>query len=105
MDSTNIISPLLSVITNISFDHTDLLGDTLEKIAFEKAGIIKADTPVVISETQPETAPVFIQKAEELNAPIYFADQQYHVNTLSIEKGKRIVTLESKKRLPCRQIQ
>ncbi|MCP1382182.1 bifunctional folylpolyglutamate synthase/dihydrofolate synthase [Runella salmonicolor] len=97
LDSTNIISPLLSVITNISFDHTDLLGDTLEKIAFEKAGIIKADTPVVISETQPETAPVFIQKAEELNAPIYFADQQYYVNSLSVEKGKRVVSVESKK--------
>ncbi|AXE16883.1 bifunctional folylpolyglutamate synthase/dihydrofolate synthase [Runella rosea] len=97
LDSTNIISPLLSVITNISFDHTDLLGDTLEKIAFEKAGIIKAHTPVVISETQPETAPVFIQKADELNAPIYFADQQYHVKTLSVEKGKRVLTIESKK--------
>jgi len=87
----------LSVITNISFDHTDLLGDTLEKIAFEKAGIIKEHTPVVISETQPETAPVFIEKAKELNVPIYFADQQYHVNSLSVEKGKRIVTIESKK--------
>ncbi len=97
LDSTNIISPLLSVITNISFDHTDLLGDTLEKIAFEKAGIIKAHTPVVISETQPETTPVFIQKAEEVNAPIYFADQQYHVQSLFIEKSKRVATIESKK--------
>ncbi|MBD5266493.1 MAG: bifunctional folylpolyglutamate synthase/dihydrofolate synthase [Bacteroides sp.] len=73
LDSTNIITPVLSVITNISLDHTGLLGDTPEKIAFEKAGIIKPGVPVVIGETQPETAPVFRRKAAEEGAPIEFA--------------------------------
>lgn len=76
LDSTNIINPLLSVITNIGWDHTDLLGDTLAKIAFEKAGIIKPNTPVVIGESDAETAPVFINKAKGENAPIVFADAQ-----------------------------
>lgn len=84
LDSTNIITPILSVITNISFDHTDLLGDTLEKIAGEKAGIIKPQVPVVISETQPETEPVFRTKAQECHAPIVFADQQYQIVDLSL---------------------
>lgn len=73
LDSTNIISPVLSIITNISHDHTNLLGDTLEKIAFEKAGIIKSGVPVVIGEVLPETEPVFRAKAEEVNAPIHIA--------------------------------
>ena len=75
LDCTNIITPILSVITNISFDHTQFLGDTLEKIAKEKAGIIKRDIPIVIGETTPETRNVFIQKAKEMNAPIYFAEE------------------------------
>ena len=75
LDCTNIITPILSVITNISFDHTQFLGDTLEKIAMEKAGIIKRDIPIVIGETTPETRNVFIQKAKEINAPIYFAEE------------------------------
>ncbi|GJH40921.1 tetrahydrofolate synthase [Capnocytophaga sp. HP1101] len=73
-DSTNIIIPEVSLITNISKDHTDILGDTLPKIAFEKAGIIKRNVPVVISEYQEETAPVFTAKAKEMNAPIIFAN-------------------------------
>ena len=77
LDSTNIINPILSVITNIGHDHMDLLGDTFEKIATEKAGIIKKKIPVVISETQPETEYVFIKKAEENNSPILFADQTF----------------------------
>lgn len=76
LDSTNIILPQLSVITNIGWDHTDLLGDTLAKIAFEKAGIIKSNTPVVIGESDEETARVFINKAKDENAPIVFADAQ-----------------------------
>ena len=76
LDSTNIISPLLSVITNISYDHNQFLGDTLEKIAGEKAGIIKAGVPVVIGESQPETQDVFISKAKDVGAPITFADKQ-----------------------------
>ena len=71
-DSTNIITPEVSLITNISKDHTDILGDTLPKIAFEKAGIIKQNVPVVISEYQEETAPVFTARAKEIKAPIIF---------------------------------
>jgi dihydrofolate synthase/folylpolyglutamate synthase len=74
LDSTNIITPILSVITNISFDHTDMLGDTLQKIASEKAGIIKPNIRVVIGETDSETKEVFITKAKETNSEIYFAD-------------------------------
>lgn len=77
LDSTNIITPLLSVITNIDYDHTQFLGDTLEKIATEKAGIIKPSIPVLIGQTTPETAPVFIAKAKEVGTPIFFADQRY----------------------------
>jgi len=82
LDSTNIITPELSLITNIGWDHMNFLGDTLPLIAAEKAGIIKSRVPVVISETQEETAPVFREKARKLNAPIYFADQHYRVQQL-----------------------
>ena len=74
LDCTNIIHPDLCIITNISFDHIQFLGDTLAKIAGEKAGIIKAGIPVVIGETTPETKPVFLQKAAEEKAPIIFAE-------------------------------
>ncbi|MEZ4780072.1 MAG: folylpolyglutamate synthase/dihydrofolate synthase family protein [Flavobacteriaceae bacterium] len=74
LDSTNIITPEISVITNIGFDHLQFLGDTLEQIAFEKAGIIKNKIPVVIGETQKETKPVFERISKEKEAPIYFAD-------------------------------
>lgn len=78
LDCTNIITPELSVITNISFDHTGFLGDTLAKIAAEKAGIIKRDVPVVIGEYVEETRPVFEKKAREVDAPIFFAqDMEY----------------------------
>ena len=83
LDSTNVIQPLLSIITNIGLDHTQFLGDTLEKIAAEKAGIIKDNVPVVIGETQPETVPVFLRVAKEHNAPITFADQHYVVDDIS----------------------
>lgn len=74
LDSTNIITPILSVITNISFDHTAFLGNTLESIASEKAGIIKPSVPVVIGEAQGSVREVFLQKANEQKAPIYFAE-------------------------------
>lgn len=77
LDCTNVITPEASVITNISPDHMQFLGDTLPKIAREKAGIIKAGVPVVVGEFQPETAPVFIDRAREVGAPIAFADQRY----------------------------
>lgn len=79
LDCTNIITPDVSIITNISFDHVQFLGDTLAKIAGEKAGIIKPNIPVVIGETTPETKPVFISKAEEQNSPIIFAEEQDEV--------------------------
>jgi dihydrofolate synthase/folylpolyglutamate synthase len=79
LDSTNVIAPLLSVITNISFDHKAFLGDTLIKIATEKAGIIKSGIPVVIGETHPETKEVFLRRAAEVNAPITFADQNFNL--------------------------
>ena len=77
LDSTNIIKPVLSVITNIGHDHLDLLGDTLEKIAIEKSGIIKKNIPVIISETQPEINNVFIKKAEENDSEVLFADEVF----------------------------
>jgi len=77
LDSTNIITPEVSVITNISFDHMALLGDTLPKIAGEKAGIIKTGIPIVIGESSPETDFVFVQAAEKLQTSIVFADQDY----------------------------
>lgn len=77
LDSTNIIEPIISVITNIGYDHMDILGNTLPEIAFEKAGIIKKNTPVVVGETLPETKPVFINKAIEENATLSFAEANY----------------------------
>ncbi len=75
LDSTNVITPLLSVITNIGYDHEAQLGATLDLIAAEKAGIIKKNIPVVIGESHPETIPVFLKKATQEQAPILFADQ------------------------------
>lgn len=83
LDSTNIINPDLSVITNISFDHMNLLGNTLKEIAFEKAGIIKAGVPVIIGEKQEEVKEVFSDKSIEFNAPILFASDLYSVKTVS----------------------
>lgn len=87
LDSTNVITPELSLITNISFDHTDILGDTLAKIASEKAGIIKSQVPVIISEKNTETESVFINKASEENSPIYFAEDFYVVSESKVNKG------------------
>ena len=75
LDATNVIQPLLSVITNIGLDHTEFLGTSLAQIAFEKAGIIKDKTPVVIGETIAATLPVFKAQAKEMNAPIHFAEE------------------------------
>lgn len=82
LDSTNIITPILSVITNISFDHTAFLGNTLESIASEKAGIIKPSVPVVIGEAQGSVREVFLQKADEQKAPIYFAEDVARFDTI-----------------------
>lgn len=89
LDSTNVITPEVSVITNIGFDHMDMLGDTLPKIAYEKAGIIKKNVPVVISQRQEEVAYVFEQKAKLEQAPILFADKPVaiwqHGRTVRVE--------------------
>ncbi|TRW25375.1 bifunctional folylpolyglutamate synthase/dihydrofolate synthase [Flavobacterium zepuense] len=87
LDSTNIVTPLVSVITNIGLDHTFFLGNTLQAIAREKAGIIKPGIPAVVGEYTPETKPVFINKAEEVNAPLYFAADEVQENYESDLKG------------------
>ncbi|MDA8571959.1 bifunctional folylpolyglutamate synthase/dihydrofolate synthase [Flavobacteriaceae bacterium] len=87
LDSTNIIAPEVSVITNIGLDHTQFLGDTLQEIAKEKAGIIKKNTPIVIGETQEEIQSIFRQKANTLNAEIYFADVSVHRTCASSLQG------------------
>jgi dihydrofolate synthase/folylpolyglutamate synthase len=82
LDSTNIIHPILSVITNIGMDHTNLLGNTLELIAFEKAGIIKENTPVIIGESLSQTKPVFDSKASEMNVSPIYAESLYQVQKI-----------------------
>ncbi len=91
LDSTNVITPLLSVITNISYDHQNLLGDTLPLIAGEKAGIIKAGVSVVIGERQAESAPVFQARAAAVGAPIVFADQHFRLVEKSTNAWKSTV--------------
>ena len=81
LDSTNVITPVLSVITNIGWDHMDILGDSLPKIAFEKAGIIKPDVPVVVSERQPEVEDVFISRAHACGSEIFFASDSFEVTS------------------------
>ena len=85
LDSTNIIIPELSVITNVSYDHMDLLGDSLQEIAFEKAGIIKSGVTVVIGEEQDETREVFLKIAEEKGSPIHFAGKNRFPDEWKIE--------------------
>jgi dihydrofolate synthase / folylpolyglutamate synthase len=87
LDSTNVIIPELSVITNIGWDHMQFLGDSLPLIAGEKAGIIKPEVPVVISQTQDEIKSVFLNQAEEKQVPIVFADQKIRVEKLPDEKS------------------
>ncbi len=96
LDSTNIITPDLSVITNIGLEHTQYLGDTLAKIATEKAGIIKQGVPVVIGERHPETDPVFIAKADEMNAPIIFAEDVMRLIEHKEDKGMMVAQVEHK---------
>lgn len=94
LDSTNIIKPIASLITNISFDHAKILGNTLELIAAEKAGIIKKRIPVVIAKTQQETKPIFVKKAQETNSNIVFADTQYQVLNQTIESQYQHLTIK-----------
>lgn len=92
LDSTNIITPILSVITNIGLDHTDLLGNTLQKIAFEKAGIIKPNVPVVVSQFQPEVSDIFIGKSKETGSTLTFADWQYKLT--GTEQGETLQSIK-----------
>lgn len=94
-DSTNIITPEMSIITNIGWDHVQFLGETLPQIAAEKAGIIKPLVPIVISQTQEETAAVFIEKAKEVNAPIFFVDQSMQVKKLRSSGGTATFEVDS----------
>ena len=94
LDSTNIIDPLLSVITNISFDHTSLLGNSIPVIAGEKAGIIKNNTPVVIGEKHEESKPVFIDKSSSKSAPILFAEDEYDFVDSHLEDNYRNITFK-----------
>lgn len=93
LDSTNIIMPKASLITNISFDHMNLLGNSLDEIAKEKAGIIKARVPVVISQYQSETAPIFNALAKERKAPIEFADKNYKILDSKMSENELLVTV------------
>ncbi|MEO5685265.1 MAG: folylpolyglutamate synthase/dihydrofolate synthase family protein [Chitinophagaceae bacterium] len=97
LDSTNIITPLLSVITNIGWDHMNMLGDSLEKIAFEKAGIIKPAVPVVVGETIAVTKPVFLAKAEKENAAIILAQDHLYVTDWKEEPYALQVTVATKR--------
>ncbi|MCX8079871.1 MAG: bifunctional folylpolyglutamate synthase/dihydrofolate synthase [Bacteroidia bacterium] len=96
LDSTNIIVPKISVITSISFDHKEFLGDTLPKIAAEKAGIIKKNVPVVVSIRQKEVYKVFEEKAKKEHAPIFFADREFKVQKLVPFKNKNIAFIKNK---------
>jgi len=98
LDSTNIITPELCVITNIGFDHMNMLGDTLEKIAYEKAGIIKGNIPVIIGETFPETKPVFEKVAKEKNAPLIFAGNNRYAADWNHNHNQLNVTVVEKEK-------
>src|SRR5690606_25220428 len=82
LDSTNVVTPLISVITNIGYDHTYMLGDTLQEIAAEKAGIIKTGIPVVVGEWQPEVSGVFERVAKEHQSSLVFASKEWQVKHL-----------------------
>jgi len=96
LDSTNVLMPMLCIITNIGMDHMQFLGNTLPEIAAEKAGIIKPGIPVIVGTTQVETEPVFRKKASAAHAPIYFADQEIKVypGVISPEGNQRSYTVE-----------
>jgi len=105
LDSTNIITPEISIITNIGMDHTALLGDSLEAIAKEKAGIIKNKIPVVIGTTQNETLQVFTEKADEQQAPLFFADSEYSVRyAMNDFEGNQLLAVDNNGKQIYRQL-
>jgi dihydrofolate synthase / folylpolyglutamate synthase len=87
LDSTNIITPILSIITNIGYDHQHILGNTLQEIAAQKAGIIKENIPVVIGETLPDTKQIFIDTANKKNAEVFFAEDLFVTESTNIEEN------------------
>ena len=80
LDATNLITPILSIVTNVSFDHTEFLGETIEKIASEKAGIIKKSIPVILGQHSEAYDKVFVERAKELNSPMIFAEDEWQLN-------------------------
>jgi dihydrofolate synthase / folylpolyglutamate synthase len=96
LDSTNIIAPIVSVITNIGWDHMNMLGDTLEQIASEKAGIIKPSTPIIIGEKATSTSPVFKRLATLQNAPLFFAQDRYSIRSYTLHVSTLEVTITDK---------
>ncbi|MCY7356877.1 MAG: bifunctional folylpolyglutamate synthase/dihydrofolate synthase, partial [Rudanella sp.] len=96
LDSTNVITPLVSVITNIGYDHMDVLGDTLPQIAAEKAGIIKPGIPAVVGEWVSETRPVFQATADRQNAPIFFATDRFTATDSGVADERRQVRINDK---------
>lgn len=106
LDSTNIITPILSVITNISFDHTQFLGNTIKEIAFEKAGIIKQNIPTVIGETQKESSEIFIEVAKSKNSKIFFAEKEYKIEYSMLNKNyKHVFNVEKEKNIVYKNLQ
>jgi dihydrofolate synthase / folylpolyglutamate synthase len=105
LDSTNIITPQISVITNISLDHMNMLGNTLTEIAREKAGIIKKNIPVVVGETQAESAPVFVSKAKEVGAPIVFADAELRALDFKIRNNKLFLSVYQNSEIKYKNLQ
>lgn len=93
LDSTNIIQPELSLITNISLDHVNILGDTLAKIAYEKAGIIKAGIPAIVGAYTAETKPVFMAKAAEVGTSLQFASEEYQVHDLRTKEDQLVFSV------------
>ncbi|MEM9832702.1 MAG: folylpolyglutamate synthase/dihydrofolate synthase family protein [Bacteroidota bacterium] len=99
LDSTNILIPRLSLITNIGLDHTDMLGETLAEIAYEKAGIIKPGTPVVVGSYQPETLPVFQEKARQEKSPVILAYRDYRVELEKKDRHHQYVSIHCQDKL------
>ncbi|MEJ7778369.1 MAG: folylpolyglutamate synthase/dihydrofolate synthase family protein [Daejeonella sp.] len=96
LDSTNVITPLFSVITNIGFDHVNILGNTLQQIAYEKAGIIKPEVPVVIGEKHPETNETFLKKAKETQSDLFFACDEWAIKRSTVQENNELLKLEVK---------
>jgi dihydrofolate synthase / folylpolyglutamate synthase len=102
LDSTNIITPILSIITNIGYDHIHILGKSLPEIAIQKAGIIKQNVPVVIGETLPQTRQIFIDTANKKNAEIFFASEMF--NTINAKVENNILICDVANIMTCKTI-